>query len=235
MLKDRGTDTHKIQHGQRRQTGERVQCERALAVPVIRGREIKGFRYAPVKYFYLAPYAEGKLIDWLLLEKIYPMPCRYLDRFRHMSASTGMDTWYSFYTPPIYRQRETIVACRIASPRSFARMDLSDRTIHGSAFGIEINDARIDPTLLLLYLNSSDFWRQLATTMPPMGTGRRSIRMSILKELLIPQQIAFPSKRDIEDAKILERQIVQILRKRNSDTAKSVFAELDSFIERITS
>ncbi|HBT75629.1 MAG TPA: hypothetical protein DEB39_01610 [Planctomycetaceae bacterium] len=110
-------------------------------------------------------------------------------------------------------------------------MDLSDKTIHGSAFGYAISEPRIDLSLLLLYLNSGDFWRQLDATMPPMGVGRRAIRMSILKELLIPRRIAFPTEQDVVEAGILEKRIVQGMRKKNSEAAKSIFTELDSFIE----
>jgi hypothetical protein len=71
MLEDCGTSFRGMQHGLTR-LKEKVCCERALAIPIIRGREVKGFRCTPVRYFYLAPYTEGKLIKWDVLHEKYP-------------------------------------------------------------------------------------------------------------------------------------------------------------------
>ena len=100
---------------------------------------------------------------------------------------------------------EVIVSCRIVSPRSFARMELSETVIHGSAFGIAINDEKMEPRLFLLYLNSKHFWRQLDSTMPPMGVGRRAVRISLLKDLIIPHSIAFPDGQHVAEARVSYR------------------------------
>jgi hypothetical protein len=112
-------------------------------------------------------------------------------------------------------------------------MELLDKTIHGSAFGIAVHDARMDIRLLLLYLNSNYFWNQLEATMPPMGTVRRAIRLSILKDLLIPRRIAYPTDESVLEAKEIEHRINQVIGRGKSDKIKPIFAELDSFIDNL--
>ncbi len=233
MLKDHGAGAQGIRHGLTRRLKERVQCERELTVPIIRGREIKGFQYSPVKYFYIAPYIEGNLIPWGLLEKKHPLTFQYLSRFHESFVQNGGKEWYSYYAPPVYRQGEALVSCKIASLRSFTRMELSDRTIHGSAFGIAIKDKRIDSHLLLLYLNSKHFWEQVDATMPPLGIGRRAIRMSIFKDLRIPKRIAFPTEETVVEAQKLENRISKVVGRKKTKDVKLIFAELDSFIEKV--
>jgi hypothetical protein len=184
-----------------------------------------------VTYFYLVPYVDDKLLDWRSLETDYPLTFRYLERFRKTFDSKGAELWYAYYSTPVHHPGEVIVSCRIASPHSFARMELSETTIHGSAFGIAINDDKINQRLLLLYLNSGHFWQQLDSTMPPMGTGRKAIRISILKDLTIPRRIVFPNDQHVTAATVLERRIVQEMRKQNPETVDAIFKELDFFIE----
>ena len=204
-----------------------------MAIPIIRGREIKSFQYSPAKYFYLAPYINGNLIDWKALEENYPLSFRYLMQFHESFVQKGKKEWHAFYTPPVDHASEAVISCKIASPRSFARMELSDKTIHGSSFGIAINDVRMNLHLLLLYLNSKHFWNQLEATMPPMGANRRVIRLSILKNLLIPRRIAYPTDESAFEAKLLEKRICQVVWRGKSEEIKSIFAALDSFVESV--
>jgi hypothetical protein len=154
-----------------------------------------------------------------------------LKRFETLCAHEQIDEWYSYHAVPVYRSGEAIVSCKIVSPRSFARIDLSERVIHGSVFGIAVRNEQMDIRLLLLYLNSQHFWRQLDATMPPMGIGRRTIRMSILKKLLIPKSIAYPTADGICKAHDLEKRICQVIGKGKIKKTKMAFAELDSFID----
>jgi hypothetical protein len=229
MMKDCGFNFRGIQHGLSRQK-ERICCEKELTIPIIRGREIKGFRYSLTKYFYLTPYIERNLIKRTMLEKKYPLTFQYLMRFDKLFAQERNEEWYAYHALPAYRSNEVIVSCKIVSTRSFARMELSDKTIHGSAFGIATKDESIDIRLLLLYLNSTHFWNQLEATMPPIGITRRAIRMSIFKDLLIPKQIVYPTANTVDEAHILEKRISQIIGRRKIKEIKTVFAELDSFI-----
>lgn len=234
MLKDKGVGIQGIRHGLTRKQKKDVQCENALSVPIIRGREIKGFQYTSARHFYLAPYFDGKLISPDLLERKYPLTYRYLEQNKGMTVSSD-ETWYAYYTPPQYRIGKTIVACKIASPRSFALMELETQTIHGSAFGIAINDPSIDPFLLTLYLNSNLFWQRIEASMPPMGESRRSIRLSILRELTIPIQIAFPSGQNIIAAQELYKRIVQSLWRKKRGKVVEMMMEFDHFIEKTIS
>jgi hypothetical protein len=152
-------------------------------------------------------------------------------RFYELFVQEKNKEWYDYHAVPAYHPGEAIVSCKIVASRSFARMDLSDKTIHGSAFGIATKDNRMDIRLLLLYLNSQHFWDQLEATMPPIGKGRRSIRMSILKDLRIPKQIAYPTTEAISEAQQLEKRISQIVGRGKTEQIKTVFAELDSFID----
>ena len=166
-----------------------------------------------------------------MLEEKYPQTFQYLERFHQL----GSEEWYAYYTAPAPHPGEAIVSCKIVSPRSFARMELSDKTIHGSAFGIAVKDERVDIRLLLLYLNSKHFWSQLDATMPPMGTGRRAIRISILKDLLIPKRIAYPTEESIVEARNLEKRISQTVGRKKSKETEMAFRALDSFIDQCLS
>ena len=55
------------------------------------------------------------------------------------------------------------------------------------------------------------FADQLDATMPPMGEGYRSIRRSILKNLLIPRRIAYPTDESAFEAQKLEKRITQVI------------------------
>ena len=233
MLKDHGTNFSGIRIGMTRRLKEAVRCESNLTIPIIRGREIKGFQYSPVKYFYLAPYIDGNMLDWRALEENYPLAFQYLMRFHESFVQKGMKEWHAYHTPPVYYPSEVIVSCKIAPTRSFARMELSDKTIHGSAFGIIVDDSRMDKHLFLLYLNSTYFWHQLEATMPPMGVSHRAIRMSILKNLLIPRLIAYPTDESVLAARKLVKRINQIVGRGKSEEIKSIFTELDSFVESV--
>ena len=183
MLRDKGLDSHGFRHGVVRQSKQTIKLEKSLCIPIIRGREIKPFQYFCPNSFYLTPYFEEKLISRQDSEKDYPLTYQYLVRFREKLDKRGESEWYSYYSPPTRIRKKAIICCRVAGKCTFAHFDMAKYTIHGSAFGIGFDDETIDERLLLLYLNSSTFWRQIETVMPPIGEKRRSIRISTLKEL----------------------------------------------------
>ena len=70
--------------------------------------------------------------------------------------------------------------------------------------------------------------------MPPTGVGRRVIRMSTLKDLLIPKRITYPDAASILEAYNLEKRISRILGStRKTEESKAIFAELDTFIDNL--
>jgi SAM-dependent methyltransferase len=161
--------------------------ESALLRPVIRNRDIEGYRQPSSRTVCLTPYDRfGRLLPESILRDRHPLAYQYLLKHREaLARRRGIrpHEWYALRSPSCL----TLAA----GPRVLLKLICSggDFTMdrEGGYFGhagtlmLMADQRRVDPFYLLGVLNSRVFWFFVRQTMPTMGHGRHVLRRSTLQ------------------------------------------------------
>jgi hypothetical protein len=172
---------------QGRDRGRHLLLESVLLQPVIRNRDIKGYRRPSSRTVCLTPYdRSGRLFPESVLRDSHPLAYQYLLKHHEALArrrEIRPHEWYALRSPSCL----TLVA----GPRVLLKLICSggDFTIdqegrylgHAGTLMLAADQRQVDPFYLLGVLNSRVFWFFVRQTMPTMGHGRHVLRRSILR------------------------------------------------------
>lgn len=173
---------------QSRKTGRHHLLESALLQPLIRNRDIRGFRSAYPRTICLVPYdATGRLLSETILQAQYPMVHQYLLANREVLAKRRgvKGAWYAFRSPVSLHldSRPKVLMGLICSGGDFT-LDVDGGLLaHSSVLQLVPDPQRIDPYFLLGILNSQVFWFFVRQKMPTMGEKRHVLRRGTLRTI----------------------------------------------------
>ena len=164
-----------------------IEIEKEILVPMVRGRNIKGYAHPKYETMCICPYdAEGRSIPEGILRSHYPKAYEYLQAFQNELSQRNLragSPWYSLRNG-IGRMDASpkIISSAVSSGRDFTLIDDPHMLCNGSCVVIQTAEGGICPYYVIGILNSSVFDKWAKLRMPSPGTGWIAYRLNILRE-----------------------------------------------------
>jgi hypothetical protein len=219
---------------QGRDQGRHLLLEAALLRPIVRNRDIRGYRRPSSRTVCLMPYDHsGRLLPESVLRDCHPLAYQYLLKHREVllrRRGIRPQEWYALRSPKCLTiaPGQRVLLKLICSGSDFT-MDTSGQYLgHAGTLMLVADQRQVDPFYLLGMLNSWVFWFFVRQTMPTMGHGRHVLRRSTLRRFPL---IAFGSSQDAR------QQIADAVRRLLDSIAQAerslVFAEIERLVAEL--
>jgi hypothetical protein len=234
LLRRVGSSKDGVALVQGRERGRHLLLETALLRPIVRNRDIRGYRRLSSRTVCLAPYdLSGRLLPESVLRDCHPLAYQYLLKHREtLARRQGIrpQEWYALRSPScLTLAASPHVLLKLICSGSDFTMDTAGQYLgHAGTLMLVADQRQVNPFYLLGVLNSRVFWFFVRQTMPTMGHGRHVLRRSSLRRF--PLMVSGSS----QDAR---QQIADAVRRLLDGIAQAerllVFAEIERLVAEL--
>jgi Eco57I restriction-modification methylase len=175
-----------------REYGDVLPLETGALLTTVRGREITGYRPPPKISACVYPFdREGNVLPEEEFRQRFPLAYGYIADRRDWLQRKFKGKALPWYAPQLRDPRRFLVSPKLVSSAIDGgcgfTLDLDQNLLcAGSVVCVVPNGQDVCPYYLLGVLNSGAFWRYAERTMPSMGRGYRTYRVSALRRFPVP-------------------------------------------------
>ena len=176
-----------------RRSGQKMVLEAAAVRPIVRGREIRGFRRTFPRTICVVPCDEkGHLLPEEALAETYPLAFRYLGQHRARLAARKRAKGVPWFAPARSERGYAAGALRVVASKIDAgggfTIEARPEMLFCGGVVVVTPHPPVDPHFLLGVLNSAVFWEFIRLNAPTMGHGRHVYRLSTVRRfpLIMP-------------------------------------------------
>jgi len=175
-----------------RDYGDVLPVEAEALLTTLRGREIRGYYPPPRSSACIYPFDRGgNVLPEEEFRQRFPLAFGYVADRRDWLQRRFKDKALPWYAPQLRNPQRFLVSPKLVSGAIDGgcgfTLDLNQNLLCAGSVVCVVPDAPdISPYYLLGILNSGVFWRYAERTMPSMGRGYRTYRVSALRRFPVP-------------------------------------------------